>query len=129
MQAEQSVGFTKLNFSYTEESEFEKILLYIEDKTSCMARSTLNLSAANLINYSLLTFAIYIFSILIASNLATYYFQGEYLGSILSACVPLLFVVYFSRRKSAKEIPEQTQKEELNKAFELITTSKAELVI
>jgi hypothetical protein len=129
MQAEQSLGFTKLNFSYTEESEFEKIILYIEDTTSSMARSSLSLSAANLINYSLLTFAIYLFSILIVSNLATYFFQGEYLGSFLCASVPLCFILYFSRRKSAKKIPEERQKDELNKSFEIITTSKAELVV
>lgn len=129
MQAEQSLGFTKLNFSYMEESEFEKIIMYIEDATSSMARSSLNLSSASLINYSLLTFSIYLFSILVVSNLANYYFQGEYLGSTFCAIIPLLFIVYFSRRKSAKKIPEQKQKDELNKAFEIITTSKAELVI
>jgi positive regulator of sigma E activity len=129
LHARQSFGFTKINFANVEEYEFEKLFVYIENSVSKRAKTSLDLSAKSLTNYSVLTFFIYLFTILVVSNLAFFFFQGEYLGSLICFSIPILVIYFVRRRKALKEVPDQKQKVSIEMAFEEVTNSKVEIIV
>lgn len=129
MIAQKSHGLTKITFSHVEEIELEKIEGYLENLTIEKARSDLDLSVKSLLNYSLAMFFIFLFACLVVSNLTVYYFQGEYLGSVACFSIPILSLVIFRHRNATRDVPQHEKKAQMDSSFELVTNSKAEIVI
>lgn len=126
--AKQSLGFTKINFAYVEEYEFEKLFVYIENDVNKRAKNSLSLSAKSLTNYCLVVFFVFLFTILVVSNLTIFFFQGEALGSAICFSIPILVIYFVRRKKALREVPAQSQKANIEAAFEEVTNSKVEIV-
>lgn len=129
LSAQQSHGFTKINFGHVEELEFENIFVYLEATTISMTKSELDLSVKYLLNFSLVMIFLFLLSCLIVSNLAVYYFQGEFLGSAFCFFIPTFFLVIFRSRNAIKSFTQQEMKAQIDLSFEQVTNSKAEIVI
>lgn len=84
-----SLSETRLNFSLIEETEFDSLYEYIEGSVTSYGKETLKISPRSLMNFSLITFLIYLFIILLTSNLMTYFYGGDLVGSILCALLPI----------------------------------------
>jgi hypothetical protein len=126
--SKKAVGFTRLNFSYIQESEFSSILDYLEDSVGNLTNQNLKIAPRNLMNFSLVVAMIFIAIVILSTNLMIFFFGGDFLGALLCAIIPAGAMLLLSRVKAMTNIEANAHKEEFLKAFEVITDSKAELI-
>lgn len=88
LQSKMVAGIMKLNFSYLEEKEFEKIFTYLENQVVLTTESDLSISSTALVIFSIRTLIYFLLVILLVSNLMIYFFGGELFASLLCALLP-----------------------------------------
>jgi hypothetical protein len=93
LHSKKSVGYSRINFSFVEENEFENLFDYFEDSVSSFAKESLKISPRSLMNFSLVTFVVFLVSILIASNLMIYFYGGDLFGALFCALIPLSRII------------------------------------
>lgn len=126
--SKKAVGFTQLDFSYIQESEFSSILQYLEESVGGITNQKLKIAPRNLMNFSLVVLMIFVAIVVLSSNLMLFFFGGDFLGALFCALIPAAAMLLLSRVKAMSNIDENAHKEEFLKAFEVITNSKAELM-
>ena len=124
--SQKAVGYTKLNFSYIEESEFASILDYLEESVGILTKQNLKIAPRNLTNFSLLAVISYAIIIFFSQSMMHYFYGDDFLGAIICSIIPLGAMILLSRTKVMANIEPGALKDELSKAFEVITNSKAE---
>lgn len=124
--SKKAVGYTKLNFSYIEEGEFESILDYLENSVGMLTKQNLSIAPRNLMKFSLLMVLLYIAIIYLSQGLLLFFYGGEILGALLCAFIPVATMVVLSRIKVWSNVEPRSLREEFMKAFEAVTNSKAE---
>lgn len=126
--SKKAVGYTKLNFSYIQESEFSSILDYLEESVGSLTNQNLKIAPRNLINFSIVVSVVFIVIVIFSTNLMIFFFGGDFLGALFCAFIPAAAMLLLSRVKAMSNIESSAHKEEFLKAFEVITNSKAELI-
>jgi hypothetical protein len=122
------VGYTKLNFSYIEEAEFENLFEYMQERVSTIAKAKLGIAPSNLMNFSIITFGVFSITLLIVSNLMIYFFGGGLFGSIFCAFIPIGTIYYITRIKKMQDVKSDRIKTQLSDSFENFTSFKSEML-
>lgn len=126
--SKKAVGYTKLNFSYIEECEFESILEYLEYKVGMLTKHNLSIAPRNLMMFSMLMVLIYIAMVYLSQSLLFFFYGGDILGALLCSFIPVATMLLVSRIKVWSNVEPKHLREEFIKAFEAVTNSKAELL-
>ena len=129
IKSKKTLGYTRLNFSYIEGYEFESTYEYLEELVMALTKESMAISPRRLLNLSLASLLVFFIMMIVVSNLIKYFFEGELFGSLFIALIPVSVSLYITKISVKKDNPKAIIKDHIEKIFEVITTSKSELVL
>ena len=129
IKSKKTIGYTRLNFSFIEENEFESLYQYIEDSVATLAKHRMAISNSRLFNATIALAGLYLAVVVALSNLAVYFYQGELFGSILMSVVAAVIAIYMAFVIAPRRYHKEAVHPLVAAAFEVVTTSQCELIL